>query len=327
MCDRRAHARVHLLMSIDGFKMVTSGTSTGRSYEEPADYSLPEGATTGLSQEERYNANQRSQLDMTPVSRRGYPPLNGRWYTWEDDAMNLWMRKYETYKPSKNMPARDSEWRCRGWSRERLQPCRWWALKNTDGKPAKFCERHHVAPRYSGMHLGEVEMSPPIVVSHATRASRHGAYSEILRLQMQAALAVNGDSKKKDDILADIEAMDSVDVDDVVSTIEDSIRVVMGLLARCARMFARGELEFEDYTAGIIALTDNLRKLSVSKHQMTGSVAEEADEAIEMVLKEMELDEPIPFGGNGQITDSDLDDAIRIEAEVTDVDANYGTAS
>ena len=88
---------------------------------------------------EWFRTRQPTRFDGIAVPRKGEPPLNGRYYTWADDARNLAMRAEEDYAPARGRAPRDHPGRCKGWARNFKRPCRAWAAH---GSRAAASPRH-----------------------------------------------------------------------------------------------------------------------------------------------------------------------------------------
>jgi hypothetical protein len=247
---------------------------------------------------------------FAPSPRVGAPPINGKYYTWEDDALNIRMREEEAKRPYKvwrlpagatgsrtgetfqSRPSWDDPGRCRGFSTDKQRPCREWAQKNIDGDFTKFCLHHTQTNRVT--HKEVIVMSPNSVVSGARTASRHGAYSAVIRQQLLVILdykaGSNGEHSAAHKELTDLmSAMDAVNTDNPGESLDFAIKTTMGLYAMMLSKFASGNLKFGEFAVGIQLLNDSLRKLVGTKHDVLGTADDETERAINAVLERLGL--------------------------------------
>jgi hypothetical protein len=244
-------------------------------------------------------------LEM-PIPRRGAKPRNGRKYTWEDDALNLKMREEEDYLTwGRGIAPPDHPGRCKGWSSNTGRPCRAYAARNFDGDYTDFCLRHCLPLHLkfpNGKFVSQVRpgayLRATAIVTGSSQRGRHGAYSEVIRLQMEEAIRRNDDPDQKLEFQRDIDVANAVNIDDPVAGINDAIRIIMMKIARVNRMLYEGMITEGDHTKGIVLLTEQLRKLQIAKHQIAGSSSGELEDTINSALSDMELDQASgrPFG-------------------------------
>lgn len=152
------------------------------------------------------------------------------------------------------------------------------------------------------------------ILAGTSRVTKHGAYSELIDAQLRAALAFNDDPQLRIQAEADMEVMSAVNLDDPTSTLKTALLKLTAKLERMHRLYFMGRLSEEDHLHGITILSDQIRKLTLARHQILGSASDEQEEAINYALSSLDLD-----GVGEDMPDSVLDEAIQIEARVEPV--------
>lgn len=227
----------------------------------------------------------RNSIDEVPLIERGRLPANGIRYTWEDDALNIEMRKTETYVAGAASPRRTDPRRCKGFNRRDMRPCRKWSTKNVEGKHLNFCREHlQVSQARNGVFL-----TAHSIVARTSKNTRHGAYSEILKLQVIEGLKLNTDPKSRITLQNMLEVMNGVDTDDLSGPLNGSMQLIMGLTASLLQKHATGQIGFDDYLTGTVVLTEMLRKLAAAKHEIIGTADDEKERAIQQALESQGL--------------------------------------
>ena len=235
-------------------------------------------------------------LDAIPLPRLGAPPRNGNQYTWEDDALNLSMREREEYYgPTRYFPGRDDPTRCRGFARSAGKPCRNPVMIVPGGSRGKFCKSHKHAmfgKRYSqkANRNALFQWTPEAIVSMALNRTTHGAYSKVLRLRLQAALENrDGDEVARRSVTNLMEAMDAVNVEDLAENLNVLLKITMGLIAEMLERYANGRINFSDLSTGMVIFTDQVRRISLAKHEIVGTAEDETDRALVKALNDFGL--------------------------------------
>lgn len=227
----------------------------------------------------------RNSIDEVPLVERGRLPANGYRYTWEDDALNIEMRKHETYVSGGTIPRKNDTRRCKGFSRTYMRPCRKWSAKNVEGKHLNFCYEHlQVSQAPRGVFL-----TAHAIVARTSKNTRHGAYSELLKLQIIEGLKLNADPKSRTTLQNMLEVMNGVDTEDLSGPLNGSMQLIMGLTASLLQKHATGQIGFDDYLTGTVVLTEMLRKLASAKHEIVGTADDEKERAIQHALEEQGL--------------------------------------
>jgi hypothetical protein len=230
----------------------------------------------------------QSFVDIVPIIERGTLPANGKYYTWEDDALNKAMRKEETYIPGPTSPGRNSAGRCKGFSRAHMRPCRKWSRKNAEGRYLAFCGEHLQTTSVWGTGGGQL-VSSSAIVARTQKHTRHGAYSEILRLQIIEGLKANSDPRSKATLNNILGVMTEVDTDDLSGPLNGAMQLTMGVTAALVQKFAAGEIGFGDFLTGSTILAEQLRKLAATKHEIVGTADDEKERAIQQALEDQGL--------------------------------------
>lgn len=232
-----------------------------------------------------------------PIPRPGHPPAHGNKYTWEDDALNIRMREEEAKRPyrvlptlaGKGQPTWDDPGRCRGFSRDKMRPCRTWAQKNIEGNYTRFCLKHSESTNVRMNEKAAHVLTPGAVVSMASRGARHGAYSAVIRQQLVAILDSKDGGQDRENLLTLMESMDAVNTDNPAESLDFAIKVTMGMYASLLLRHARGEVKFGDFLVGTQLINDSLRKLIGTKHDVLGTADDETERAVNAVLERFGL--------------------------------------
>jgi hypothetical protein len=220
------------------------------------------------------------------VPRRGVAPYQGDGYRRWDEA---------TTEPGRRLAAGRCMWMHRGTG----EPCKRPVVTNDEGTYLPFCASH--VGRYT-----VTKRYMEGVLTGVSKRARHGAYSEIIRAQVEAAFERNGDPTLRREILADMQVMAAANPDDAAQVIKGVLLKLIALQERCLRRFVAGEISLDDYTAGMLKFAEETRKLALAKHTISGTQQDEQEEAIELALDELGLNEEPPLG-DVDFVEEDLD--------------------
>jgi hypothetical protein len=228
------------------------------------------------------------------VTEPGRPPANGKYYTWEDDVLNRRMREEERYVAISGQPAQHSPHRCKGFSINLGRPCRQWAMKNVDEMYLTFCKSHSMRVwGFTGANRDVTEVTQAWTASanmaKASAATKHGAYSTLMKIRLTAIMEMKHGKEERDKVVALMDAMESVDTDNPSDSLDFMIRTNMGMMAELLEGYAAGNIKFGDFMLGVTMVSDTLRKLTSTKHEVVGTADDENERAIKGVLDEMGL--------------------------------------
>lgn len=215
-------------------------------------------------------------------------------YTWEDDVLNRQMREEEHYVATINNPAQDSPHRCKGFSTNLGRPCRKWAMKNAEGTYLTFCKSHSMRTWGVMEATRDVdEVAKPwtatAIMARTSAATKHGAYSTLMKMRLTAIMEMKQGKEERDKVVALMDAMAAVDTDNPSDSLDFMIRTNMGMMAEMLEGYAAGKIKFGDFMLGVTMVSDTLRKLTSTKHEVVGTADDENERAIKGVLDEMGL--------------------------------------
>lgn len=241
----------------------------------------------GARHDEAYSADPTDEIEYIFLPRRNSTPLNGKVFTWADDALNLSMRAREHGADVHGAPPVSSPSRCRGFSVRDSRPCRAWSATNAEGMRLWFCKRHLGTSKQ--LTKGQHSMSGSAIVARASKAVRHGAYSDTIRIQMREAIERNKESGSRDEFVRDLEVIESIDPDDVAGGLKDATVMIQAAMARMNRRYYAGDIKEMEYLQGLILFSEQLRKLLATRHDIKGTASDQLSEAINDALNGLGL--------------------------------------